>query len=222
MYSEKKELVISGKLLQHPFACMVAGPSQGGKSTLITKILENNQNLISPAPTRIIYCYGLWSDSYSKMEKTVPRIEFVCGLPDVESLNKNDNNLIILDDLIEKVENDVSMLNLFTKDVHHKNLSVFLLTQNIFTQGKYTRTISRNCQYLIVLDNPRDPSQIFHLARQMFPGKGNSNFLIKVYEEVMSKPYSYLFFDLRVSTPKALRVQANVFGDYKHRTIYKN
>ena len=39
-----------------------------------------------------------------------------------------------------------------------------------FCQGKFSRTISLNTNYLILFKNPRDNNQISVLARQMYPG----------------------------------------------------
>ena len=45
------------------------------------------------------------------------------------------------------------------------------LIQNVFTKNKESRTISLNSQYMVVFKNPRDASQMSHLARQMYPGR---------------------------------------------------
>ena len=135
---------------KHPFTCMLAGPSQSGKSTLLAKILENNQHLFTPAPTKIVYCYARWSEGFNQLKQISPPITFHEGLPDIDQFSVHDNNVIILDDLMIQVEKDSTMLELFTTDSHHKNISVFLITQNLFSQGKYSRTISLNCQYLVI------------------------------------------------------------------------
>ena len=58
---------------KHPFTCMLAGPSQSGKSTLLAKILEDNQNMITPPPTKIVYCYARWSDGFNKLKTITPQ-----------------------------------------------------------------------------------------------------------------------------------------------------
>ena len=45
------------------------------------------------------------------------------------------------------------------------------LVQNLFHKNKESRTISLNSQYMVVFKNPRDASQMSHLARQMYPGR---------------------------------------------------
>ena len=211
--------LIDSKIFQHPFTCMIAGPTMSGKTTLISKILLNKIDLISSNIDRTIYCYARWQDSYDKMKMNNPLIEFVQGLPDVDEISASQNNLVILDDLMSDCEKDKSILHLFTTDSHQKNISVFFITQNLFSQGKFSRTISLNCHYLFLLNNPRDKSQIFFLARQMYPT--NSKFLIEAYEDsVEGKKFGYLFIDLKQATKQNHRVQTGVLTD-ETRIIYE-
>ena len=211
-------LSINNHQFMHPFTCMMAGPSQSGKSTLLSRILADNQNMITPPPTRIVYCYARWSEGFNKLMTISPTIEFVEGLPDIDQFDVKENNLLILDDLMSQAEKDKSILELFTTDSHHANISVFLITQNLFSQGKYARTISLNCQYLFVLNNPRDKAQIYNLARQMFPT--NPQFLIECYEDATSKEYGYLFLDLTQSANNRYRVQTGITTN-ETRIIYE-
>ena len=209
---------IDKTVFKHPFTCMIAGPTQSGKTTLLSKILSEIEDLISPSPVNIIYCYTRWQSAYNYIKTLVPTIKFQEGLPDVEIFNHNINNMVILDDLMTSVEKDKDILNLFTVDSHQKNISVFFLTQNLFSQGKFSRTISLNCHYIILLNNPRDRAQVHYLARQMYPK--NSNFLIEAYNDsTESKIYGYLFIDLTQSTNNKFRIQTGITSKEK-RIIY--
>ena len=68
--------------------------------------------------------------------------------------------------------NNEEIMNLFTVGTHHINTSVFFLTQNIFSKGKYSRDISLNTNYMILFKNPRDQQQFQILARQIYGTKG--------------------------------------------------
>lgn len=201
---------------KHPFTCMLAGPSGSGKTTAIHKILKSNHQMIYPNVTQILYCYSRYQPFFDQIKNDVPNIVFNEGLPDIDELDPSNNNLIILDDLMQQV--DQSILHLFTVDSHHKNISVFFLTQNLFSTNKHNRTISLNCHYLFLFNNPRDRSQISYLARQMFPTQ--SKFLIEVYEYVTSKEYGYLFLDFKQSTPNDNRVQTGIFPN-EQRMIFQ-
>ena len=105
---------------------------------------------------------------------------------------RSKRNICNIDDLVQSASGNQLVENLFTNG-RHLNLSVVFVSQNVFYTGKKCRTICLNSTYIVVFENPRDQSQIRHLACQMFPS--NSKFLQAVYEEETKEPYGYLFLD---------------------------
>ena len=81
----------------------------------------------------------------------------------------------------------------------HLNLSVIFVSQNLFQMAKKCRTISLTSTYIVVFKNPRDQTQIRHLACQMFPSK--PKFLQAAYEEETKDPYQYLVLDFHPNSP---------------------
>ena len=209
---------IDSEIFIHPFTCLIAGPTQSGKTHLLQQILLYQDLLITPQLDRIVYCYTKWQPKFDEMKLSVRNIEFFQGIKPVDELNQNENNLIVLDDLMQECENSDSISRLFTIDSHHHNTSVFLLSQNLFSRGKYMRTISLNCNYLIIFKNPRDNLQINVLARQMFPDK--IQFFMEAFSDaVENKSHSYIFLDLKQSTLDKNRVQTGIIPGEK-RIIY--
>ena len=133
---------------------------------------------------------------------TVPRIEFVEGIP--ENLERDSYfddsipNLIVIDDQMIEVGTDNRMVNLFTKGSHHRNLSVIYILQKLFHQGKGNRSISLNSHYLVLFKNPHDKLQMLTLAKQMYPKQ--TDWFLKQYEEAMRRPFGCLFVDQKPST----------------------
>ena len=115
-------------------------------------------------------------------------------------------------------EQDKVVLDFFTVDSHHKNISVYFLAQNLFSQGKYMRTISLNCHYILLMNNPRDRSQINFLARQIFPT--HTKYLVESYLDATSTKYGYLFLDFKQETDNELRVQTGILPNQK-RIVYQ-
>lgn len=191
-------------LFQHPFTCLVAGPSKSGKTQLVLQLVSSINEYAAGNIEKVIYCYSEWQQAFDGY----PTIEFHQGLIDYESLCSTIPKLIIIDDLMEEAVQNRSVVDLFTKGSHHKNLSVFFMTQNLFNKGKYSRTISLNSQYLILFKNPRDQSQIRHLASQMYPT--NQKFLIEAYNDATKEPHGYLFIDNNQSTENDLRIQSDI------------
>ena len=88
----------------------------------------------------------------------------------------------------------------------------------MFFQGKESRTISLNANYITVFANPRDKTQITNLSKQMYPGR--SKFMREAYEDATKIPYGYLFIDLKPSTPNELRLRARIFPDEGPTVVY--
>ena len=83
----------------------------------------------------------------------------------------NKRDLMVFDDQMIDASKDKRIVNLFTRGSHHRNLSVIYIVQNLFHQGKGSRSISLNSHYLVLFKNPRDKLQILTLAKQMYPGQ---------------------------------------------------
>lgn len=201
-------------IFKHPFTCLIAGPTGSGKTMLLMQILENRNTMINPKPDRIVYCYKQFQKAFEKIDY----IEFHEGLVDIDEFDPAINNIVIIDDLMMQSEQDKTVLNLFTVDSHHQNISVFFLSQNLFSQGKYMRTISLNCHYIILMNNPRDRSQINYLAKQVFPT--HTKFLVESYIDATSTKFGYLFLDFRQETDNELRVQTGIIPN-QTRIIYQ-
>jgi len=193
-----------------PFGCMVCGPSMSGKSHFIMQLIR--KDLFDPRPDRIVYAYGSWQDEFIKADG----VEFVSGIDGLKEITFNPriNNLLILDDLMEELSADKKASTLFTKDMHHKNVTVIFVVQNLFKQGKSMRDIALNCQVIVLFKSPRDVQQIRILSRQT-----GIKELEKAYLEAIKEPYGYLVINMQSHTPDAIKLQTDIFA--KHRKIFK-
>ena len=197
---------------EHPFTCMVAGMTGSGKTVWVQSLLTQAYRIINLPPEKIVWCYSQWQPAYMEMLVTVPNIEFVKGIPTALEqdayFSVNKRNLIVFDDQMIDAGKDQRIVNLFTRGSHHRNLSVVYIVQNVFHQGRGSRSISLNSHYLVLFKNPRDKLQILTLAKQMYPSE--TAWFIKEYEEAVRRPYGYLFVDLRPTTPDRCRLRTNV------------
>jgi len=177
------------------------------KTTFVCNLIENIDRLIYPKIETIKWC----NPEISAIPKNLafPDIDFYTSIPKEFSGNENKPTLIVLDDLMLDSANK-QVCELFTKGSHHRNLSIILLTQNVFHQGKFSRDISLNCKYLVLFKNPRDKSQIFPLARQLYPE--NIKGFLRVYNESTSKPHGYIVLDLTQDINDLFRIRTNIFS----------
>ena len=195
----------------HPTTILVAGPTFSGKTTFVKKLIRTR--MVQPAPERIIWIYKEKDDKteFESMARDFSNIQFFSDLdPEIfESINSQERNLIILDDVMNEAGESKSVAKLFTQGSHHRNMTVVFLVQNLFHQAKQMRTISLNSHYMVLFKNPRDQGQIRALSYQMYPSE--KNFLVDAFADATSAPHSYLLLDLHPETPENFRVRTHIF-----------
>ena len=166
--SDGCSLVVMDPCWKHPFTCIVAGPKGCGKTTFVARLPRNASTMIDPPPEQDTWYYGQWQSAHESLD--IPEVRLKEGLP--KSFDTGKRNVVLLDDIM--TETDGRVTELFTKKSHHSNTSVIYLVQNLFPKHKESRTISLNAQYMVVFKNPRDASQVTHLAKQMYPVESTS------------------------------------------------
>jgi len=183
-----------------------------GKSTLVFNLIENIQDRFDPIPQRVVYAYG----AYQKEFENFPAVEFVEGLEKIleeDFFSSSTSTLLIIDDLLEDVSKNPKASALFTRGIHHKNITVLFLAQNLFKQGSSMRDITLNSQYFILFKNSRDVQQIKLLARQC-----DLKHLLLAYNKCIKQTlYGYLLIDIHPKTPDLLKLQSDIFG---YRRVY--
>jgi hypothetical protein len=202
------------KLIQ-PFNCVISGPTQCGKTYFLTELLLANRSILDKPIQRLIYCYGAWlSDTFLRLKQSFgEKLELHRGFTNIEEFNLNSkcNNCIVIDDLMTDAIESKQISDLFTRGSHHQNLSVFLLTQNLFQQGKFAKTITDNSQYLVCFKNPLNKRQISFVSRKMSENGKTYNPLIEAFQDAtFQKNRSYIFIDSRPEQDDDLRLRTNI------------
>ena len=193
--------------LKWPATFIVAGPSLCGKSTLVSKMVTS-PNCFDRVPTEIVIAYSRMQHLYQNLihNSQIP-IRLIDGLP--ENLKTKPGTLLIIDDLQNEAGKAVS--NWFTKNAHHYNTSVVYLVQNIFLKSPEHRTASLNAHYIILFKNPRDATQILHLAKQFAPN--NPRYVVDAFKQATERPYGYLMLDFKQETDDLFRLRDSVFAN---------
>ena len=192
--------------------CIVNGSTKSGKTMWLFRVLRHKNAMFSQPVKKTLYCYGIYQDTFDAMKKEINGIEFFKGVPtqsDIESFADGEHNLVILDDLSEKVVKEPDMERLFVQGAHHLNLSVFFVSHNCFRQGKCARTIALNTHYTVLFRNIRDGQQISCLGKQMFPGNGKA--LVEAYQDATSQKYGYLVIDSTANGEDIYRMRTKIF-----------
>ena len=199
--------------LNAPFTMLCAGTTSSGKTFFIKEFLQNIRNIMTIKPQKILYCYGTYQPIFQDIEFLMDNITFLQGIPTKEILDElgeqYNTSLIILDDLMHEVYNSSDMLHLFTQYSHHNNISVIFTTQNIYHGGKFARTITLNCHYIILFRNS-NVAQIRILGQQLFPGRGKD--FMSIYQDAIKLKYGYLFIDLHPASETHLKLRSNILS----------
>lgn len=197
---------------KHPFSCLVSGPSGSGKTILVRRILKNFKaciyNFQQPV-LRVLWSYGQWHHFINVKISDNVIVHYHKGIINDNVLNEFKPHIIVFDDLLDEIDKNKYLENMFTKKSHHLNISVFFLVQNLFF--KTLRTISLNANYIILMKNPRDGAQIMNLARQIFPKK--SKRLTEAYDEATKEPYGYIVIDLKPDTPDSMKLRTRITSE---------
>lgn len=199
---------------KHPFSAIVAGPSGSGKSVFVSRFIKHIREMCDTEFASINWHYGTGGGVGNADDSK--GIVYIEGLPSLNDFDGKQPVLVIIDDMMREADNTV--VDLFTKGCHHRNISVFFITQNIFHQGRGQRDISLNAHYLVCFKNPRDKVQIKCLARQIHPD--NPKFIEEAYKDATSGAHGYLLLDLKQATPDDVRVQSNIFPDDDSHFVY--
>lgn len=209
--------IIDGEIFIHPFNLIISGATSSGKSFLLREILKYKDVLIKNCSNKIIYCYKTWQSGYDKIKMINKNVVFIQGIPSEDQINTIHDCTIIFDDLFIQCINNEFVMDIYTVGSHHRNISAIVISQNVFSQEKFSREISLNCNCMILFKNPRDQLQLQILARQMF--SGNAKLLQEAFNEATLKPHGYLLIDLMQSTESKNRIQTGILPS-QQRIIY--
>jgi len=98
--------------------------------------------MIEPTPDKISY---LFCQIPSAVDHCTD-VDFCHSMPKVDKIEKLTNARIMLNDMMNKIDNEAT--NMFTRGLHHRNVSVVFVVQNFVNKNKHLRMI--NVQYIML------------------------------------------------------------------------
>jgi hypothetical protein len=196
--------------IRPPFRMLVAGSSGSGKTYIVKQMLENMDEVFGHTFATIKYCFRAPDPLIYEVTANLPQIEPCDGIP-MDYItnpgaykNPGDHVLLILDDLIHAASKSAAVDQLFAVNARHWNISVILITQNVYIKSPFMVNISLNTTHMIVTENKRNPSQFFRLAQQLEPALWRQ--LVDAHERALKmRRYGYLIIDLDKHTSPKLK-----------------
>jgi len=128
----------------HPFSGIVSGPSKSGKTSFCIRLLQNLDALCTEREIGggIIWCYSE-KTAVPERQQLPSNTIYHEGVPENFVGGSGKPRLVILDDLLNDIYSK-QVCSMFKRGRHHRNISVILITQNLFHQVRYCRDISLN------------------------------------------------------------------------------
>jgi DNA helicase HerA-like ATPase len=187
-----------------PFRMVVVAPSGSGKTNFIMNLLQkfssgkgtfNTITVITRNKDEPLYNY-----LEEKTKKQVKILEGVQNIPKLDSFNKDDQHIVIFDDLV--LEKDQTKMNEFYIRGRKRGISMVYLSQSFFKIPKVIRT---NCNYFVILklSGKRD----LNLIMSEFELGITKKDLLRMYEFATKEKFSVLLID--VEAPKEERFRKN-------------
>lgn len=175
------------------YKCVISGSSCTGKSTLIEKLMINQNKIYPYHYDNIVYCHGVKTDALKNLQNHFgDKIDFYDHIPEnlPELCSRRNHNLLVLDDFDTEAFSNPTVAFCFTKYSHHYGFNVLLSTQDIFSAGSKRLTLLRNATHVILFPNYLDNTVPRLIAQKVLPGKTET--FMKMYERATSSPYGYL------------------------------
>ena len=196
-----------------PFRMILSGSSGAGKTHFAGDLIR--ANLFEDQIEYVYYfhpCYldeppVDWHDSLN-----IP-VSYQTGLPTVEQLTSMPaNSLVVLDDLMDKCVGSEVIDHLFRVISGKRKISVMIMTQNYFVNGRFSRNIRNSCNYSVLMRNCCDATINTRAARAMNLTKP----VAQAEQNNADKEYPYIFIDqTQKGQVSGYQIYTDIFGDFQ-------
>ena len=195
----------------------VAGASGSGKTHLVTSLVRK----YSEKFYKVLIC-GTSDHPIRELPELKNKVTVSKDIIDpeleIDPFEKKKGLLVVYDDNFLQAANDETVANVFIKG-RHRGVSAILISQNLFMQGKYARSISLNCSHFLLLKQ-RDLGQIETLGRQLY-GRDKAKVFLNAYKQAtVGKSYGYILADVSITTPEELSLRSNIVNEGPCEIVY--
>jgi ABC-type dipeptide/oligopeptide/nickel transport system ATPase component len=176
-----------------PFRMIIAGNSGSGKTQTLLNLLYNMpdtfEKIFIVTKNKDEPLYNYLEDKLGKDGLTIK--EGLTELPDVDSLDKEQNNLIVLDDLVnEPLKQQRPVADFFIR-ARKKNASIIYISQSFYAVPKLIRD---NINYLII-KQVSSMKNLTMICRECSLGIEKKQ-LKKIYDDATQSKQDFLLIDL--------------------------
>ena len=176
-----------------PFRMIIAGNSGSGKTQTLLNLLYNMpstfEKIFIVTKNKDEPLYNYLEDKFGKEGLSIK--EGLCELPDLDSLDKEENNLIVLDDLVNEGSKALKPVCDFFLRARKKNCSVIFISQSFYQVPKFIRD---NISYLII-KQVSSMKNLTMICRECRLGLDKKQ-LKEIYDDATKTKQDFLLLDL--------------------------
>ena len=147
--------VLQEKKFDYPFRIFISGSSQSGKTYFARELLYNTE-IFKQSIKCVHYCHPDYlSELPVDWDETldVP-VSYQSGIPTLDELCRLEpHTCLVLDDLYEEAILSRQIDYLFRVLSGKKNISVIIMSQRYFAQGRFGMNIRNNCNFTVMMRN---------------------------------------------------------------------
>ena len=188
------------------FFQIIYGQTNCGKTTFMLEVIR--KRLVEPWPKNVYYFYTV-EQSFMKTwnEQQSTPITFVKGI-DLTKIDTSAPSLAIFDDLVLSITNDLASLWLMGS--HHRKITTFFLTQNLYPKSEAFRNMMNNSHYYVLFHSLRCFGQVHKLVTTLIHGQPRFRAL-NAYKRAGTQERGVAVFNLHPETPPELCFMTDFF-----------
>ena len=197
--------------LRAPGIYWVTGKTMSGKTSAITNLLrhlddivvftvKDKEGVVSEQPVEEVHYFfqGVWQENpFDELEGEY-NVQFHNTCPTSDEIHeickdKMPRISMILDDMMDHITDSRDIVELLTKQVHHMNIMVFLITQMLHPTGKFSvglRAQGHGYFFQITADE-----QGLRRRFKALTDKRNLDAVMQFYEDSLEQPRGYMYAD---------------------------
>jgi hypothetical protein len=192
-----------------PFRMLIIGGSGAGKTQTLMNILHNFgetfQNIFVITKNRDEPLYNYLADK-TKKSGGVEILEGISNAPDLDKLDKEEQTLIVMDDLV--LERNQAQLEQYFIRARKQNCSLIYISQSYFAVPKMIR---QNLTYLVI-KRLNTLGDLFRIMREYSLGVDKSE-MKKIYDASTDTKQNFLMVDLEEAPESRFRKNFNEIYD---------
>lgn len=185
-----------------PFRMIIAGNSGSGKTQTLLNLLYNMPNTFEKifivTKNKDEPLYNFLEDKLGEDGLTIK--EGISELPDVDSLDKTQNNLIVLDDLVNEPSKQQRPICDYFIRARKKNCSIIYISQSFYAVPKLIRD---NISYLII-KQVSSMKNLTMICRECSLGIDKKQ-LKRIYDDATQSKQDFLLIDLEGNKDERFR-----------------